>query len=48
MLVFLNAISFFVFYIKHSNKKLFFNWKYIAKIANPNTRIMQNNSFWQL
>ncbi len=30
----------FTFYIKNSNKKLFFNRKYIAKITNPITKPM--------
>ncbi len=35
---FLNAIKFLGIYIKNSNKRLFFNQKYNAKISNPITK----------
>ncbi len=35
---FLNAIQFLGIYIKYSNKKQFFNPKYIAKKSNPITK----------
>ncbi len=40
---FFNAIQFLGFYIKNSNKKLFCNKKYIAKITNPITKPVFDN-----